>query len=140
LKKKVKISIRGLQESEGEKPSSYRFMTEGELEETENGIIVRYTESEITGFEGTVTTYDVTPERVILTREGPVSSQMLFEEKRKHYTLYTTPFGAITMGINTLSLSSVLTDGGCDLSIHYTVDMDSSVISRNTFKINVREV
>ena len=65
---------------------------------------------------------------------------MMFEEGRKNYTMYETPYGAISMGVSTLGLTSTVKNGVHDLFIRYMIDVDSSVISRNTFKISVREV
>ncbi len=139
LKKNVQISITGIQETDGE-PEKYELVTDGELESDEDHTILSYMESKLTGLDGTKTTFDVAGGRVILTREGAISSQMLFEEGRKHYTLYETPVGAVTMGVNTLGMSSSLKNGVGNLDIHYVIDVDSSVVSRNRFKISIREV
>ncbi len=139
MKKNVQISITGVQETDGE-PEEYELVTDGELESSEDHTVLSYMESSLTGLDGTKTTFDVFGKRVILTREGAVSSQMLFEEGRKHYTMYETPVGAVTMGVDTLGMSSSLDNGLGRLDIHYVIDVDSSVVSRNKFKISVREV
>lgn len=139
MKKNVQISITGVQETDGE-PEEYELVTDGELESSEDHTVLSYMESSLTGLDGTKTTFDVFGKRVILTREGAVSSQMLFEEGRKHYTMYETPIGAVTMGVDTLGMSSSLENGLGRLDIHYVIDVDSSVVSRNKFKISVREV
>ena len=140
MKNKVQITITGHHES-GDEPEEYELVTEGDMERTDEGISFGYMESELTGLKGVRTDFTVAPDGVItLTRSGNVNTQMVFEEGRKHYTMYETPYGAISMGVSALEASAEEKDGVLYLSIYYLIDVDSSEISRNTFKISVREV
>ena len=80
----VMISVRGEQYFDGVDPDATELMTEGTLETTDTGLLLRYRESELTGMEGTETTFEIGPRRVILCRSGSVSSQMVFEEGQQH--------------------------------------------------------
>ena len=91
----VVLSIRGEQYYDGVDPDATELMTEGTLELTEAGLRLNYQESQLTGMEGTSTTFEVRGPRVILTRTGKVNSQMVFEEGRQHTSLYETPFGEL---------------------------------------------
>ena len=139
MKKNAQITIVGTQHSEG-KPETYKLVTDGEIIEEPGRISFSYMESSLTGLEGTRTTFEVYDECTMLIREGTVSSRMMFEKGRKNYTMYETPFGGISMGVDTLNLEFRAGNGLYELFIHYTVDMDGSMISRNKFKINIREV
>ena len=68
-----------------------------------------------------------------------MNSQMEFEEGKKHYFLYETPFGSATMGLNTNRIRNSLGHHGGDIEIDYVVDIDQSVVGRNRFFIQVRE-
>jgi uncharacterized beta-barrel protein YwiB (DUF1934 family) len=96
-------------------------------------------ESELTGLEGTKTSFSVGSTGVVMSREGNINSRMVFEEGRKHFFLYETQFGSATMGVDTLKIKNKLGEHGGDMEIDYVIDFDHAVVGRNQFKINVRE-
>ena len=95
----VMISVRGEQYFDDVDPNATELMTEGTLEQTEDGFLLSYQETELTGMEGTLTTFEIGPGRVILRRSGSVNSQMVFEEGKQHTSLYETPFGDLSVDI-----------------------------------------
>lgn len=137
--KKVLISIEGMQQNPDGEDSRIEFVTDGlfHFENGEGGF--SYMESELTGMDGTKTSFTVSPLGVIMTREGSLNSRMIFEQGKKHNFLYETPFGATTMGVNTKSVMVDLDENGGDMEIDYVVDFQHSVVGHNLFKINVRE-
>lgn len=137
--KNVIISIIGSQRERGGPDDSVELVTDGKfLFENGQGSF-SYMESELTGLEGTKTTFVFGPTGVCLNREGTVNSQMFFEEGRKHNFLYDTPFGSATMGVDTKRIKLGMNEHGGNLEIDYLVDYQQSVIGQNYFKINVRE-
>lgn len=106
------ISVRGEQYYDGVDPDSTELMTEGTLEQTADGLRISYQETELTGMEGTCTTFEIGPSRVILRRSGSVNSQMVFEEGKQHTSLYETPFGDLSVDIQTGGLRHNLTGAG----------------------------
>lgn len=139
MDKDVIISIKGMQSSDERQDEVVEFVTGGKYSNNEKGYKISYLESEMTGLEGTTTTFDVQEGCITLTREGNISSQMVFEPGRKHLSLYDTGFGALTIGVNTRRMLSNLSDGGGDIEIDYVVEIDHAVAGVNAFKINVRE-
>ena len=134
----VMISVRGEQYFDGVDPDATELMTEGTLETTDTGLLSRYTQSELTGMEGTETTFEIGPRRVILRRSGSVSSQMVFEEGQQHTSLYETPYGELTVDIQTSRLLHNLTERGGLMEIKYSIAVEHVVTGRNCFKIRVR--
>ena len=108
------------------------------MELSEEGLILRYQETALTGMEGTVTTFAVEGPRVTLTRSGSVNSQMIFEEGRQHTSLYETPFGELSVDIQTSRLRHNLTERGGVMEIRYSIAVEHNVTGRNCFKIRVR--
>ena len=53
--------------------------------------------------------------------------------------MYNTPYGAMTVGINTRHLFAELGDEGGDIEIDYSIELDHAVAGRNVFRINVRQ-
>nr|WP_325194754.1 DUF1934 domain-containing protein [uncultured Oscillibacter sp.] len=134
----VLLSIRGEQYFDDIDPDATELMTEGTMALTEDGMVLSYQETELTGMEGTTTTFEVKGPQVILTRSGTVNSQMVFEEGRQHTSLYETPFGELTVDIQTSTLKHNLTQRGGVMEIKYSIAVEHTVTGRNCFKIRVR--
>ena len=134
----VMLSIRCEQYFDGIDPDETELMTEGTMALTEDGMVLSYEESELTGMEGTTTTFEVKGPRVTLTRSGKVNSQMIFEEGRRHTSLYETPFGELTVDIQTSYLKHNLTERGGVMEIKYSIAVEHTVTGRNCFKIRVK--
>ena len=134
----VLLSIRGEQYFDDVDPDATELMTEGTLELTEDGLRLVYEETALTGMEGTTTVFEVSGPWVTLTRQGGVNSQMIFEEGRQHISLYETPFGELTVDIQTSLLRHNLTERGGVMEIKYSIAVEHTVTGRNCFKIRVK--
>ena len=134
----VLLTIRSEQLFEGQEPDSIELMTEGTMETTEEGFRLPYQETELTGMEGTTTAFEIKGLQVILTRSGTVSSQMVFEEGKQHTSLYETPFGELSVDIQTSRLRHTLSERGGLLDLRYSIAIEHAVTGRNAFKIRVR--
>ena len=138
MDKSVIISIRGTQTLDDNPPETVELITEGRLIDCgEEGYTLTYQESELTGLEGTLTTFEIGPGRVILRRSGSVNSQMVFEEGRQHTSLYETPYGELSVDIQTSRLLHNLTERGGLMEIKYSIAVEHVVTGRNCFKIRV---
>ena len=137
--KDVIISIKGTQSLPQGESDAVELVTEGKYSFRDGHGELSYMESELTGMKGTRTSFIFTPEQVVLSREGPLTSRMVFREGSKNPFLYDTPYGSATMGLDTHRISSPLGPRGGDMEIDYVVDFDHAVVGRNKFRINVRE-
>ena len=135
----VLLTIRSEQHFEDMEPDSIELMTEGTLTSTGEGeLVLSYQESELTGLEGTTTTFEIRGAQVILTRTGSVNSQMVFEEGKQHTSLYETPFGELAIDVQTSRLRHSLTERGGLMDLRYSISVDHSVTGRNAFRIRVK--
>nr|WP_325303989.1 DUF1934 domain-containing protein [uncultured Dysosmobacter sp.] len=134
----VLLSIRGEQYFDDIDPDETELMTEGTLEVREDGLRLSYQETALTGMEGTSTAFEIRGPRVILTRTGKVNSQMIFEEGRQHTSLYETPFGELTVDIQTSRLRHNLSERGGVMEIRYSIAVEHTVTGQNCFKIRVK--
>lgn len=139
MEKHVIISIQGMQALAGEEPEVIELVTEGRLADSGGGYTLSYQESQLTGMEGTLTTFQVEPERVTLTRMGEFNSQMIFQPGQRHLSLYETPFGALSVWVRTRRMRSSLGPTGGELCIDYAIDIDHAAAGENRFRIQVRE-
>ena len=134
----VTLFIRGEQYFDDVDPDATELVTEGTLELMEGGLRLTYQETSLTGMEGTTTTFEITGPQVTLRRAGTVNSQMVFEEGRQHTSLYETPYGELSVDIQTSALRHNLSDRGGLLEIRYSIAVEHTVTGRNSFKIRVK--
>lgn len=140
MDKSVIISIKGKQSYENVEDETIELVTEGLLaKEGDGAYTLSYQESELTGLEGTLTTFQIEDGRITLMRHGEVNSQMVFEEGRRHLSMYNTPYGALAVGIKTHSMDCRMDDHGGSIEINYAIEIEHAVAGQNLFRIQVRE-
>lgn len=141
MEKNVIISIKGMQSYDGAGDDAIELVTEGRLLDCgDDGLSLSYQESELTGMEGTLTTFQVEKNgRVTLLRMGEYNSQMVFEEGRRHLSLYQTPYGDLSIGVLANKVRNTLGMSGGDLEIDYAIEIDHSLAGQSLFQIHVRE-
>ena len=139
MENNVIISICGIQAYQDTEDDQIELVTEGSLTREGEGWNLSYEESPLTGLDGTTTTFQIEGGRVTLLRTGAVCSQMVFEEKRRHLSMYNTPYGAMAVGVNTRHVKSSIGESGGDIEIDYAIEIDHAIAGRNSFQINVRE-
>ena len=139
MEKDVIISIRGTQDYSGTDPDTMELVTEGKLAVQDGALCLSYEESELTGMEGTTTVFQVEPEKVTLLRLGSVQSEMVFEEGRRHMSLYSTPYGTMEIGVRARRLNSTLELTGGRLEIDYDIEINHMLAGQSLFRIDVRE-
>jgi uncharacterized beta-barrel protein YwiB (DUF1934 family) len=140
MEKPVIISIRGVQSSPPNDDDVMELVTQGTLWENEdNEFSLSYRESELTGLEGTTTTFHIGKKRITLLREGTYQSEMIFEEGQNHLSTYETPYGGLMLGVSTRKARSNMDLDGGDLEILYDLEVDDELISKNSFVIHVTE-
>ncbi len=107
---------------------------------TDDGYIIKYEETEATGFDGCLTSLTVTgEEKVVLDRTGAVQSRLVIDRNKKHYCNYGTPYGSIQMGVQTGEIRSTLNESGGDLFFKYVIDVEASLLGNYEVLINVKE-
>ena len=136
----VIISIKGMQSLDGAENETVELVTEGTLIRDGDGeYTISYQESEVTGMEGTLTTFQIERGRVTLLRIGEFNSQMVFEQGRRHLSMYDTPYGALSVGANTRRMRCRMGEHGGNIEIDYAIEIDHAVAGQNQFQIDVRE-
>lgn len=138
MKTNVMISIHGRQRSE-EGEESIELVTNGEFAQDGENVTFSYMESEVTGMDGTRTTFIAGDDVVTMLREGTINSRMVFQRGRKHVFVYDTPYGSMTMGVDTRRLQLQRSEDQVELELEYAIDVDNIVVGTNSFKINVKD-
>ena len=138
MKQEVLITLRGTQTIPGEKPETVELMTRGTMTGRNGKFAISYVETELTGTAGVVSTFLIlNPHRVVLTRDGPIKSRMVFVEGVKDESIYDLGFGSLLLGIYTRKIEVNLSETGGRLFIDYSVEIEQSQTSRNSYEILV---
>lgn len=58
---------------------------------------------------------------------------------RRHLSMYDTPYGALSVGINTRKMRAELDARGGSIEIDYAIEIDHALAGQNLFRIHVRE-
>ena len=72
-------------------------------------------------------------------RVGEFNAQMVFQEGRRHMSMYNTPYGTMSIGVNTRHLTAQVGESGGDIEIDYAIEIDHTVAGRNVFQIKIKE-
>ena len=139
MEQSVVISVEGTQKLIGEEKQVITIVTDGTMKREGDKVFLSYEESEMTGMEGTTTTFEVGKDNVVLTRTGAIQSRMVFEKGKKNVSLYDMGFGAMTIGVKARRLSNTLGPEGGRLEISYGIEIEESVQGLNSFIIDVRK-
>lgn len=139
MEKEVLITIVSSQSVDGEQAEPTEFISRGLYSHSPEEALLSYMESELTGLEGTKTEFSVKPDMVVMSRTGTVTSRMVFCPGQKHHFLYETPYGTVTMGMDTHLLRTELNPAGGSMDIEYDLSFESALISRNKINITIKE-
>ena len=140
MKKKVLLSITGKQAYRDQEPEVMELVTEGEMEFTDGGWDISYQESDLTGLQGVTTTFRVEPDKVTLTRTGPLRSTMEFRVGQTHDSLYELDFGALMLTVTTRHLFfDIMPEGGC-IDITYDIEIEKSEGGQVDYHLDIRAI
>ena len=109
--KDVVIYIRSLYGCDEKDEEAIDFSTDGLYTYDGSTACLTYLETEVTGMEGTRTSVVVTPEKVVVDRDGTVTSRL-----RQRFN-----------------------EHGGQVEIDYVLDMEHAFASRNRFRLTVKE-
>ena len=65
-----------------------------------------------------------------LTKKGTYGAHMLFEEGKKNYSDYATPFGNLVIGVDTESITLSETDNEIKVTIAYDMEINYEHVAR----------
>lgn len=134
----VMIKVLGIQSKpDGSDRDNIELLTEGQYDYSEDKITISYDESKLTGYVGSVTTFTIYPDYIILNRDGELNTDMIFDDAMRHECHYDTPVGSMRLGIVTLDVKRELDENGGHMEVHYILDVDNIAFSRNAFILDV---
>lgn len=125
----------------GEMPEPDEMLMEGRLVTNEKRVELIYEESELTGMEGSVTAIGFQrncPELVSMMRSGQVRTAMTFEEGKRHYCLYNTPYSDFEVCVRALRVDNRLLRDG-ELVLDYLVEVHGARAEHCKMTVTVKD-
>lgn len=139
MKKQVVLSICGKQSYAGQEPDVIELVTDGTLEELTAGCWeICYDETALTGMEGVSTSFLVEPGKIVLTRSGKLSSQMVFRESIPHDSLYQMEFGALMLSVTASRISSRLSEVGGTVDLTYSIEIEKTAAGVIDYHLEIK--
>lgn len=138
MKMDVMLSIRGVQRYAEQEPDTIELITEGTLEQRENGWEIVYQESNLTGLEGVTTSFLMEPEQIVLTRTGPLKSQMVFALNQPHESLYEMEFGALMLSVCATKMHYAITPQGGTVDLNYRIEIEQSSAGDIEYHLDIK--
>lgn len=127
-------NIHGVDESE----DTLDFLTDGYYSHEDGISCISYEESDVTGLAGTRTSVIIMPDRIVVDRDGRITSRMEFREGEKSEFLYSTPYGKATMGLRTRKIDKKFGESGGHATIDYDIDVEHTVFAKNKLILDVK--
>jgi uncharacterized beta-barrel protein YwiB (DUF1934 family) len=140
MKIPVMLTICGKQYYADQEPETIELTTEGTMEKTPNGWDICYMETDLTGLAGVHTSFLVEPERIVLTRSGKLTSQMVFVQGQSHDSLYQMEFGALMITVNATAISSRLTQTGGVVDLSYTIEIEQTAAGKIEYHLEIKKL
>ncbi len=137
MKSEMLLTVRGTQRFEDRDPETIELTTEATLEEREGVLFLSYPESELTGLEGTITSFEICLDRVILRRKGTVNQEMEFIEGKTHHSLYRIAEGALMVTVRTTKLEDNMSLAGGTLRVVYRIELESTAAGEIEYLLTV---
>lgn len=138
--KDVIVSIKGIQQFEQSFPEVTELITTGRYSFSEDHSALSYVDTESdSDNKPTNTTIHIDKGRVLLSREGAINSQILFEEGKRNFSLYQTDVGSLMVGVDVNRMRTKLDAHGGEIELDYSIEIDHAVAGLNKFSIRIKE-
>ena len=138
MTKEVMITIRGLQNGPQTDGEPIEMITKGEYFYKNNKHYILYEEVMEGDTQTTKNRIKIAPGMMELTKSGVVNVHMLFEENKKNVTHYYTPYGSLTMGIDTRQVLLEEAEDWLQISVLYGLDMNQEFVADCDIQISVK--
>ena len=117
---KVLLTITGIQNG----TENVELITEGFLEENEKTLILEYSETEISGMDGTKNIITINDSMITLAREGEVKTSLYFEQGKRFIGSYETELGTLSMSVFPTLVTSQHDEKSGTVDLEYELDLE----------------
>lgn len=132
----VLISVSSSQNGE----QNIKYDVSGRYIFTESDTRISYLEPESSEMGITKTRIQITPETVIIRREGNVSGKITLKAGARIPFLYKTPYGVMEMAAEALSMTACLSKFGGTLSLEYDIFINGEKTGKNKLLLKISKM
>ncbi len=137
--KNIVLTMKSTQEIDGQSDST-EFMSHGNYSYVDKNAEVIYDESVALGVDNIKTQLTVTENGVVkIVRNDGDFGCLIVEEGKCHHCQYHTAYGNLMIGIYGNKVEYNLTEFGGDITLVYSIEVNSGLLSRNKVEIKIRE-
>lgn len=137
MKKNVVITVRGLQR-EVDDNEPVEVISAGTYLRKADTHYLSYEEADEDG-KITKNRIKITPDCIEMTKQGGITTQMMFAIGQKQYTCYATPFGDLTLGVTTKMINLAEDEQQISAELRYDLEVNGAHMSECELDINVKE-
>lgn len=135
----IVLEIKSTQEIDGQSDTT-EFMSHGKFSYNECGAQVVYDESVALGVENVTTQLSVDKNNVVkIIRNNGDFGCLIVEEGKTHLCQYHTAYGNLMIGIYGNKVKNKLNSSGGNITLIYSIEVNSGLLSRNKVEIQLRE-
>ncbi len=138
MTKEVLVTIRGLQNGPQTDGEPIEMTTVGEYYYKNEKHYILYEEVMEGEIGTTKNRIKIAPEMMELTKKGVVNVHMLFEKNKKNITQYYTPYGSLSMGIDTKQVEIREEADLLEVSVIYGLEMNQEFLADCDIQITVK--
>ena len=137
MKKNVVITVRGLQrQADDDEP--IEVISAGTYLRKDNTHYLSYEEADEDG-KITKNRIKITPDSIEMTKQGGITTQMIFIKGQKQYACYETPVGELTLGMTTKRIKVTEEDMQLSVALRYDLEVNGAHMSECELDIEVKE-
>lgn len=137
MKKNVVITVRGLQRQVDE-DEPVEVISAGTYLRKDDTHYLSYEEADEDG-KITKNRIKITPDSIEMTKQGGITTQMIFMMGQKQYACYETPFGELTLGMTTKHIKVTEENRQLFAALRYDLEVNGSHVSECELDIEVKE-
>lgn len=137
--KRVLVGVKSTQRDADGKDTVIEMVSPGEYHEKNDTKYIMYSETELSGMEGSHTTIKLKPHSIVLIRNGKVSMRHEYVLGETRQTVYETSFGELHMAFKTHELDATLQDGIGSIHLGYDISVGGEWQYYNQLDINLQE-
>ncbi len=135
----IVLEIKSTQEINGQSDKT-EFVSHGKYSYNDNGVEIVYDESVALGVDNVITNLTVDKNGVVkIIRNNGSFGCLVVEEGKRHLCQYHTAYGNLMIGIYGNKVDNKLSSDGGDLTLIYSIEVNSGLLSRNKVEIKIRE-
>lgn len=137
MKKNVVITVRGLQRQVAE-DEPVEVISAGTYLRKDDTHYLSYEEADEDG-NITKNRIKITPASIEMSKQGGITTQMIFINGQKHFACYETPFGELTLGMTTKSIKVTEENSQISAALRYDLEVNGAHMSECELDIEVKE-